>query len=135
MPVAHALGRWQWRRPPESRHQFAMLDLLRPLAAVEAAARHCRSQRLFDRLAELRAAIERAEAAEPRRVKYTGKWPAELRERLAAALAVRPPQGVTLTAIAAEHGVSLGALSKLAKAVRLSVPTGAAARRTRRRGR
>jgi len=41
-----------------------------------------------------------------------GRWPLELRLQLAEALASGLPRGETLTAIAAKHGVSQGALSK-----------------------
>ena len=81
----------------------------------------------------IRTAIEKSRRLAPlvsrRRGTPGGRWPAELRERLAAALAERLPRGDTLTAIARDHGVSLGALSKLARANGHRLLTGRAAGR------
>src|SRR6516165_9294599 len=54
-------------------------------------------------------------AAVRRRASPGGRWPEDLRRQLADALATRLPRGDTLTTIAREHGVSLGALSKFAR--------------------
>ena len=58
-----------------------------------------------------------------------GRWPLELRLQLAEALASGLRRGETLTAIAAKHGVSQGALSKSARKLSKSLGSEARSRR------
>ena len=92
---------------------MAANDIHRALLAVEDV-----TDRLRAAVARLRAAIKadtRILPPVPRRASPGGRWPEDLRRQLADALATRLPRGDTLTTIAREHGVSLGALSKFAR--------------------